>query len=120
MDYPGSSDYIRRSIAQVHHRSRATVIDILDNHKVDSVWAEARVYECPRCATLSSRFHVSIDYDMYEAFQTTFKCRRCRSALLFARWIREYLGDRPQSLSKYACPKCGEKALEENGVLIWD
>lgn len=111
---------LRHVINCIHYRSRKTVVEILDNHSVHSIEFEHRLFECPRCDTLHSRFHVRIVYDEGQIYETHFKCRRCRSQLRPAERTGEAFLEYARAVDSYSCRKCGEKALETNGVVLWD
>ena len=72
-----------------------------------------RLYECPVCKTLHSKFHVEIKYNRNDRFIKKYNCNKCKSVLVPL--------PKKIDLSKFICKKCGEKALHESlNYTMWD
>ena len=54
--------------------------------------------------------YVKVEYDGGKVFETIFRCGKCRANLI----------DVKHSIDYYNCKKCGMKALEECGEMLWD
>lgn len=72
-----------------------------------------RLYECPVCETLHSKFHVEITYNRNDLFIKKYNCNKCKAILVPL--------PKKIDLSKFACKNCGEKALQESlNYTMWD
>ncbi len=72
-----------------------------------------RLYECPKCNTLHSKYHIEINYNYNETYIKHHFCGRCKSYLVPLK------GD--INITQYRCKKCNNKTLNELYQLImWD
>ena len=69
-----------------------------------------RLYACPQCDTLTTRFYVRVARGSKAIYETSFKCAKCQSPLV----------DGSKDVGRYRCRFCGERALEMSGISNWD
>jgi len=96
----------------IHHTRRRTIKDVLENHAVHKTEYEHRLYHCAKCSGLFERFYVLIHYDRDQAYETLFKCQKCKKNI-------EPIDD-SDKISQIACAKCGRKALKVVPSMLWD
>jgi DNA-directed RNA polymerase subunit RPC12/RpoP len=90
---------------------RAEILGILKLHKVRETNYEHQTYHCPRCHRLYENFHVYIDYDEGQMFETSYKCDECKVTL-------EPVTE--DDIPNLPCERCGERALTTQEVILWD
>lgn len=70
-----------------------------------------KLFACPRCETLTTRFYIKIARGEEILFETKFRCGKCRQALVPVP---------DDDVSHYLCPACGKRTLESYISLMWD
>ena len=96
--------------AEVHWRQRAKIREILKTAEPDTEDYERRLYACPKCETLYSRFYISLRRNNARLYESMFRCPKCRVSLVPAE----------EDISLYRCQNCGKQTLECVGHLMWD
>lgn len=97
-------------INQVSPKRREMVLDILHNKDVHEVEYAHKLFQCPICHNLESRFDFSIIYDDNKKYAPYFRCPECRIKL-------NPIQDRIEIIP---CPSCGRKDLTQSTSLMWD
>ena len=98
-------------LAIVHYRRRREIQRIIGNYEVRSSEYRHAAFGCSKCRTIYARLYIRILYGKNGVYETTFKCRRCRSVL------DELL---PEDIPKRLCPVCGECSLSIEKTIKWD
>ena len=111
---------LETSLVHASKATRAEVRKLLKRHPVHSTDYGFRLFECPRCDSVHSRFHIRVEYGEGQLYELKFRCSRCRKSLVPAQrsgdWPNEYM----RQLESYACRKCGARKLVQAGVGHWD
>ena len=105
-----SYGYLEHVIPLITGKAKQTITDINNIFDIDSSDYEHKIFACPSCNTLHNRFYVKVEYGDGKVFETIFRCGKCRTNLI----------DAKHSIDYYNCKRCGMKALEENGEMLWD
>lgn len=101
---------LEKVINQVSPKRREMVLDILHNKDVHKVNYGHKLFQCPKCHNLESRFDFSIMYNHNKKYAPYFRCHKCRAKL---DPVQEPIDNLP-------CPKCGRKDLTQFTTLFWD
>ena len=73
-----------------------------------------KMYECPSCKTLHSRFYIKINYDNNELYVKEYYCGKCHNILV-------PLDEDNIKIKNYYCKKCNKKTLGKGMSFIqWD
>jgi phage FluMu protein Com len=96
---------------RIHHKRRAIIKDILNNHMICDTEYEHDLFHCEKCGKLYERFYVRIEYDDNEVYESVFKCKQCQTIL------RRVPEEDHRSLE---CPSCKQATLTTNEYLDWD
>lgn len=91
-----------------HHRKK--VLSLLENEDVFDSNFEHKLFVCPNCNLLASRFDFSIYYNDGQIYTPVFRCPECRSNLIPLK----------ESIEKAPCPACGKVSLQQYEFLLWD
>ena len=94
----------------VHWRHRAKIREILQTSEPDSIDYEHKIFACPKCDTLYSRFDVEIRKNNVLLYKSRFRCTKCRSGLT----------EPKKDLLQHRCRYCSERALEYRAEMLWD
>jgi len=86
------------------------VLEILNDHYVESTDFEHSLYTCPNCHALEEHFYYRVVYDDGQILQSEYRCDRCGTRL--DRTTRE--------VSAYPCPVCGHTTLTKEVFIWWD
>ncbi len=76
------------------------------------------LFKCPACQRPAGRFHFKVTYGTGQVLEPTFRCGHCRTALEPAEAPDNIWS--PGALLDWPCPRCGEKGLEGQELLLWD
>ena len=101
---------LEKVINQVSPKRREMVLDILHNKVVHEVDYKHKLFQCPKCHKLVSRFDFSIIYNDDKKYAPYFRCPECRVNL----------DPVQEPIDNVTCPKCGRKDLNEFTTLWWD
>ncbi len=101
---------LEKVINQVSPKRREMVLDILHNKVVHEVGYKHKLFQCPNCHKLVSRFDFSIIYNDNKKYAPYFRCPECRVKL---DPVQEPIDNVP-------CPKCGRKDLTQFTTFMWD
>jgi len=101
---------LEKVINQVSPKRREMVLDILHKKVVHKVDYKQKLFQCPKCHKLESRFDFSIIYNNDKKYAPYFRCPECRVKL---DPVQEPIDNVP-------CPKCGRKDLTQFTTLWWD
>lgn len=101
---------LERVINQVSPKRREMVLDILHNKDVHKVNYGHKLFQCPKCHNLESRFDFSIMYNDNQKYSPYFRCHECQAKL----------DPVQEPIDNVLCPKCGRKDLTEFTTLWWD
>ena len=97
-------------ISLVSPRRRDTVRELLARHDVEDVSYEHRMFICPSCSSLASRFDFSITYNNGQVYAPYFRCSKCK----------EILTPLEEPIEHVPCSICGKRTLEQAEMLLWD
>ncbi len=89
---------------------KAEILARLQGVTPTDVVRERRLLACPQCRTLQSHFYVCVRHNHRTVYETCFQCDACQSELVPA----------DADVSQYRCAQCGEQALEDTGIIMWD
>jgi len=89
---------------------KENVLNILQCKDIHDVSYEHKLFVCPKCTRLMSRFDFSITYNDNQVYKPYFRCPECRKKLVP---LTEPIENKP-------CPKCGRKTLTQNMSIMLD
>ena len=86
------------------------VLNILQNENVYDVTYEHKLFICPKCHHLASRFDYAILYNDNKVYQPYFRCSECRTKLVPVE----------EPVENIPCPICSRKSLTQFASIMWD
>ena len=94
----------------VSPKRKEKVLNILQRKDVHDITYEHKLFICPKCNHIKSRFDFSITYGDNQEYKPYFQCSECRKKLVPLK----------KPIESIPCPNCDKKTLIQNASIMWD
>ena len=96
------------NLVDTNHRDK--VLHILQNEKIIEINYQHKLFVCPHCNKIASRFDYIILYNDNKKSSPIFHCPECKTKMVVVK----------EPIEKIPCPKCDRKTLIKSISMIWD
>jgi DNA-directed RNA polymerase subunit RPC12/RpoP len=96
------------NLVSVNHKNE--ILNILHNENINDIDYQHKLFMCPHCHKLASRFDYLIQYNINKKLSPIFHCPECKTQMISV----------IEPIENIPCPECGEKSLTKSFSMLWD
>jgi hypothetical protein len=103
-------EYLERKHLYIHYKIHRKLFEIAKEHPFAFIETEYNIYKCKNCDCISSKMNVKVDDGF--VYENIPRCSHCSSNRIELYEVNQDVIEK--------CPKCKEKTLRHEIIMMWD